>query len=64
MYFYVFPRIYMLPKRSTGSSNLYYSPLSLCDVVALDILLDCYAIGMTGRLFVSYGAIHYRILFM
>ena len=29
-----------------GSSTLYYS-LSLCDVVSLDILLDCYAIGMT-----------------
>ena len=33
----------MLPKRLTGSSTLYYS-LSLCDVVSLDILLDCYAI--------------------
>ena len=38
-----------LVRRPTGSSTLYYS-LSLCDVVSLDILLDCYAIGMTGRL--------------
>ena len=32
----------MLPKRLTGSSTLYYY-LSLCDVVSLGILLDCYA---------------------
>ena len=43
-------------------SVTYYS-LSLCDVVSLDILLDCYAIGMTDRLCVSDGAIHYPIHF-
>ena len=52
----------MLPKRFTGSSTLYYS-LSLCDVVSLDIVLDCYAIGMADRLCVSDGAIHYQIPF-
>ena len=52
----------MLSKRLTGSSTLYYS-LSLCDVVSLDILLDCYAIGMADRLCVSDGAIHYQIPF-
>ena len=41
---------------------MYYS-LSLCDVGSLDILLDCYAIGMTYRLCVSDGAIHYQIPF-
>ena len=37
--------------------------LSLCDVVSLGILLDCYAIGMTDRLCVSDGAILYQTPF-
>ena len=64
MYIYVFPRCFQ-GVRQGQALDLYYS-LSLFDMVSLDIilLLDCYAIGMTGRLCVSDGAIHYRIPFM
>ena len=50
--------------RVKHSIHLYYNSLSLCDVLSLDILLDYYAICMTGRLCVSDGAIHSLTPFM
>ena len=43
--------------------SVLFSKLGRLDVVSLDILLDCYAIGMTDRLCVLDGAIHYQIPF-